>query len=241
MNTPQKMETGFFDAYTKSGISFDGMMPHACKSPLGRPPTENKPWDLELIKPVSSMVKYLTQEQDLKNGYHLADILTCTCFVAGSKEVYQDFEQQRKIILKAEQNSTKEEVIRMIKSDMKNHSTKLTIFSAVENNSYNIKQLAYRSTTIFIIGLAKLHNIEPGSCFEIVQRMRDRKLITDEFSHKLHYAVALACEIRLKTYLKQGYQCDYVECSKEELDKDVINNLIETVGMRSCYDYLEIA
>ena len=61
----------FFDRITTRGISFDGMMPHACKFPLGRTQkTAKKPWKSELIKPVSEMVEYLDYDQDLKNGYH---------------------------------------------------------------------------------------------------------------------------------------------------------------------------
>ena len=77
----------FYDAHTKRGISLDGMMPHACKSPLGRPATKNKPFPMELIKTVSEMANLVTKEEDLKNGYHLADILTNTCFVDGSEEI----------------------------------------------------------------------------------------------------------------------------------------------------------
>ena len=83
----------FFDCYTTRGISFDGMMLHACKFPLGRfQPTANKPFTTELIKPVSEMATYLQFDEDIKNGYHLADILTRTCFVSGSKNVYKQFE-----------------------------------------------------------------------------------------------------------------------------------------------------
>ena len=231
----------FFDANTKRGISFDGMMPHACKSPLGRQPTKNKPWEIELIKPVNLMAKYLTQEQDLKNGYHLADILTNTCFVDGNQDVYQMFEKAVKKVLKEENSSNKQEVIKMIKNDLQNHSTKFSISSTINTDSYNVKQFAYRSTTIFITGIAKLHNIESGSCFELVRKMKKQNLISEEFCQKLQYAVAIACEIRLKTYLKRGYQYDYVESSTAENSSDISTSLVHAVGKQSCYDYLEVA
>ena len=86
----------FYDAFTTRGISFDGMMPHACKFPkfpLGRQEfTKDKRWKTELIKPVSEMLKYQTKEEDLKNGYHLKDILTKVCFVYGDKNIFHNFE-----------------------------------------------------------------------------------------------------------------------------------------------------
>ena len=231
----------FYDAYTKRGISFDGMMPHACKSPLGRQPTDKKPWEIELIKPVSLMAEYLTQEEDLKNGYHLADILTNTCFVEGSQDVYDAFEKAANSVLR-EDNSYTKRVIEMIKDDMQNYSTKLNISATIEKQSYNIKQFAYRSTTIFITGISKMNNIKPGSCFEIVRKMRDRELMSEEFSNKLLYAIALACEIRLKTYLEQGFQYDYDELSVEKAAAhNVALSLIKAVGKRRCCHYLEIA
>ena len=131
---------------------------------LGRPPTKNKPRVIGLIKPVSEMAQYLTPEQDSINGYHLADILSNTCFVAGSEEVYQMFEESKKDILKKTQLHEKQEIINMIKEDMENHSTKLGISLAIDNDRFNVKQLAYRSTTICITGIAKLNGIKPGSC-----------------------------------------------------------------------------
>jgi len=47
----------FFDAKTKKGLSFDGMMPCACKFPLGKEKTKRRPWKTELIKPISEMLK----------------------------------------------------------------------------------------------------------------------------------------------------------------------------------------
>ena len=82
----------FFDKITKRGICFDGMMPHACKFPLGRTQlTKLKPWETELIKPVHEMLKYLNSEESLKNGYHLSTILTKTCHVYGNEKVFEEF------------------------------------------------------------------------------------------------------------------------------------------------------
>ena len=75
-------------------------MVHACKFLLGRTQcTDSKKWTTELIKPVSEMLQYLKSEVDLKNGYHLGDILTKTCFVFGCKRVYNNFEDGRKRVL----------------------------------------------------------------------------------------------------------------------------------------------
>ena len=231
----------FYDAFTTRGISFDGMMPHACKSPLGRQQIlENKPWKTELIKPISEMVRYLDQEEDLKNGYHLADILTSTCRVAGSETLYETFETSVRKKLTDSRNNTKEAITKVIKDDMKTYSTKLSLFATIQNDSYNVKQFVYRSTTIFIAGLAKMHNIKSGSCFDIILRMSEKNLIADAFKQKLQYAVAIACEIRLKTYLNKNCQDDYVAFDVED-DHDIASTLIKIVGKRSCYDYFEIA
>jgi len=82
----------YYDAITPRGISFDGMMPHATKYPLGRQEhTNNKLFTTELIKPVNEMLQYLSSESDLKHGYHLADILTKTCFVFGNEDIHKQF------------------------------------------------------------------------------------------------------------------------------------------------------
>ena len=98
----------FYGDVAPNGISFDGFMPHACKTPLGRQqPTKNKPWKTELIKPVSEMLKCWSSEKDLKNGYHLADILTQTCYVFGDKETFDDFEEGVSSKLEKQQKSNR--------------------------------------------------------------------------------------------------------------------------------------
>ena len=62
----------FYDLETPRGISFDGAMPWASKTPLGRMATENKP-ALELIKTPEDMAELQDEEISLKEGYHLGN------------------------------------------------------------------------------------------------------------------------------------------------------------------------
>ena len=63
----------FYDSETPRGISFDGAMPWASKTPLGRTETKNKP-ALELIKTPKQMAEFQDEEVAVKEGYHLGKL-----------------------------------------------------------------------------------------------------------------------------------------------------------------------
>lgn len=63
----------FYDSGTPRGISFDGAMPWASKTPLGRMATNYKP-ALELIRTPEEMAKFQEEEIALKEGYHLGKV-----------------------------------------------------------------------------------------------------------------------------------------------------------------------
>ena len=236
-----RLNDWFYDAITPRGISFDGMMPHACKFPLGRQNhTKNKQFTTELIKPVSKMLEYLSSEADLKNGYHLADILTKTCYVFGNEDIFNQF-------VKGAQNyrdHVSETVIihnieQQVKEDLNNFSTRFRLTNLTSQTSINIKQLVYRSTTIFISALAKKHNISGNSCFEIVDEMFQKNKITLTTANKLHYAVAIACEMRLRVYAANKSQCDNPNVSMQT-EKN-LQTFLDIVGTASTVNYFQIA
>ena len=212
LNSPN--DDWFFDRITKRGItSFDGMLPHACKFPLGRQQqTENKQWTTELIKPINEMLKYLTTEEDIKNGYHLKDILTKVCYVYGNKTIFKKFQ---KTIFNMLENQDKEEKVKEIKdqiiNDLENFTVSSNIFNLKSSTSINIKALFYRSITLFITALGRIHNIRSLSCFDIIKKLAAKKRINKYAKHKLLFAVALACEVRLNWYMKCKRQNDTIE------------------------------
>ena len=228
----------FYDGITTRGISFDGMMPHASKFPLGRQETEMKPWNAELIQPVSKMLDYLTTENSLKNGYNLSEILTKICYVFGDKAVYKEFEEG---VLQSIQNQDEKEMHREVKlqtmKDLKNFGTKFSLFAEKPTKGFNMKKVIYRSTTIFIMALGRIHRIFASSCFEIIKTLRQRDIISHYAQKKLMYAVALACEIRLKWYMSKKTQKDLFDTDKDSL----LDIMCALVDESSATSYFQIA
>ena len=234
-----KLQNWFYDAITPRGISFDDMMPHACKFPLGRQQlTRDKQFTTELIKPVNEMLEYLTSEEDLKNGYHLADILTKTCFVYGNEEIFKKFESGvQNYLSKKSDNENVNDVKREVEKDLRNFSIRTRLNELKLNDTINIKQLVYRSVTIFIAALARIHNISANSCFDIVDNMKSQSKITQYTADKLQFSIAIACEIRLRVYTKKQSQLD----NAFNLHETGIKNFLDIVGVPSTLNYFQTA
>ena len=230
----------FYDAITKRGVSFDGMMPHACKFPLGRQQhTKNKPFTTELIKPVSEMLEYLSSDADLKNGYHLADILTKTCFVYGNQIIFEQFKNGTQNYLdKRSETDTINDVEKQVRDDLDIFSTRFRLKDLKLQTTINIKQLVYRSTTLFVSALATKHKILGNSSFDLIEQMANNKAITQNAAQKLKYAIAIACEMRLKIYMRNQSQCDNAINLNQD---DGMKMFLDIVGVASTVNYFQIA
>ena len=241
-------EDWFFDAFSKRGISYSGIMPCALKYIQ---PHCCKVSEAELIKPVNEMVRYLGQEENLKNGYHLADILTSTCLVAGDECLYKSFEVCVRNETADAPRKPKLKVIDAMKTEMKTYRKLLKALTSLNSDSDAIKQFVFRSITILTTRLAKMQNMNKGTCFEMVRRMRDHNLVIPKFACKLQYALAVAFEIRMKTCLSKHCQMDsddFTFDQKQNISftdfrdvEDLAADLIKAVGKQSCYDFFEIA
>ena len=240
-NEESTLGNWYFDAYTPGGISFDGMMPHACKFPLGRfEKTRKKTFVTELIKPVSEMLKYLSSEEDLKNGYHLADILTKTCFVFGNEDIFNQFKNGVKKYLDSKSKQARiDKVKQQVSEDLNNFCTRFKLAKLKSFDTINIKKLVYRSSTLFITALATIHNISENSCFDIIQKMADISIISQQTREKLSFAIAIACEIRLRVYMEKKSQCDNA-FDLHKYDKD-ITMFLNIVGAKNTINYFQIA
>ena len=229
----------FFDTF-KSGVSFDGMMVHACKFPLGRiQPTKNKPWTTELIKPVDEMLKYLSDDVNLKNGYHLSDILTETCFVYGNQALHNAFQNGIKCYKSCKtRGELLDEIRNQVKEDLDNFATRTKLVNLKPKGNLNVKQLFYRTSTLFITALGKICETKSSSSFEIINEVAKQHMISKNTKHKLSYAVAIACEIRLNVYMKAQSQRDYIQLHKNS--KTIFDEILTTTDEESIVNYFQI-
>ena len=225
----------YYDTITPRGISFDGFMQHACKFPLGRTQhTKLKPFKTELIKPVSKMLEYLSSEADLKNGYHLADILTKTCFVFGNISIFEKFAKGvQNHFNKQSKTERIRDIQQQVKNDMDKFSTRFCLSKLNLQSKINVKQFVYRSTTIFISALARLYNISATSSFDIIDNMEQNNKISQSIATKLQYAVAIASEVRLRVYIKMKGQNDAIDLNEIE----GMEGFLKIVGVTTIINY----
>ena len=236
-NKSSNLGDWFYDDFTTRGISFDGMMVHACKFPLGRQETtKDKPWKTELIKPVNEMLNYLGSEENLKNGYRLSDVLTKTCFVYKNKDIFDEFQQgvQQKLERDLEDGTAHENIKNELSEDLAKFAIRSSISKLKKEDKLNVKRVIYRSSTLFVSALGKLNKICACSSFDIIEELGNRNIISKYAEHMLMYAIALACEIRLKWYFKNKKQCDEI---KENAAREILN----MIGKTSTIKYFQIA
>ena len=231
----------FYDGITTRGICFDGMMPHACKFPLGQKilSDETKQYKTELIKPVNEMLKYLASQKDLKNGYHLKDILTKVCYVGGDKTIFDNFQTKVfELLDNQSQDEKNTEIKKILIENLDNFATRSN-FLKHKSKAFNIKKDFYRSTTIFISALGQVENIHASSCFDIIEALAEKKIINNKLKSKLMYAVAIACELRLTRYMKQKRQDDIIKSIKSY--QDAVQNLLKNIKVTDLMSYFQIA
>ncbi|CAK8686490.1 unnamed protein product [Clavelina lepadiformis] len=242
-NSTNPEHNWFYDFYTMRGVSFDGLLVHACKFPLGRTEkTKKKPWTTELIKPVSEMLQYLDSEIALRNGYHLNEVLKETCFVFGDRKLYDDFERGRFKVQNTDFVLHEFQRTKQLEEDLDNFSMD-KLNNLFDASSCNIKRVVYRSVSLFISALGHLYSIKFSSSFNVVRLLQKENRINGETASGLLFALAVACEVRLKVYMAKGRQDDCLDKGETFRDwvSDIRMQVIKIVSERSMVECINVA
>ena len=223
----------FYDKVTRQGISFDGMMPHACHFPLGKTKqTDDLPWTAELIQPINEMVKYLAVK-DIKQGYKLGDLLTKTCFVGGDEDIYLQFSEKVKSTIRRNLGEQMANVRKQLTEDFEKFHAYQNLSMFRFNKSINIKREIYRGITLFLSALGRLQGFDSNSSFEIIQELQRKKLISNYVAQRLFHSVAVVCHVRLSYYMDNDRQQDDIHDESEIWGKQKLQELTKIVSFYS--------
>ena len=243
LNNPHdKTKNWFYDEYTPCGICPDGFAPPASKNPLGRQtPTSKKPWTTELIKTVTDMAKYLESDEALKNGYHLADILMCSCFVFGEKKVFLRFSSlvsDRKGPIIFSNFSQLLMYVEQLTDDLLLHNFFLSNTTHPNPEEMDLKRVFYRGCTLFVVALGRWFGTDSSSCLQILDELLKNGFLLKEDCHKLKFTVAVCCEVRLRFYLQSNSQSDRIFQTNFLPQQPEAKYLADVVGESSLLDAL---
>ena len=214
----------FYDDGRK-GFSFDGVMPWASKTPKGRDKTLNKPWIQSLIKTPKDMAGLLTETSILKEGYHLADVLSGCSLIYGDCSLLENYRDLMRNLPETINNCNsaevrfetyhtdpmpwKERILQELVEIQKKYHNFLADYIRRPGESYAIKTNIYRFPSLVIQYLGRYFDIHCSSSWETIDTLVSKEILPPEGAHNLRTVLGIAAELRLRTYLSNQCQREY--------------------------------
>lgn len=197
----------FYDDLTTRGFSFDGLMPHACKYPIGRSNLYDKEGRLiqkgfELIGTPEQLVNLQT-EKGFEENLHLASTLTNTLYIEGDEKLASRYKRLLDSYLHLAQSHQipgQERSIALLKKDVERYRPLQDNFIQ-QGKLYIVKKEIFRLPTALIESLGLYYGFTGQSNWETLQKLKENSIITETALKNLQIAWGIAAEIRLRTYL----------------------------------------
>jgi tetratricopeptide (TPR) repeat protein len=226
----------FFDDKTARGVSFDGFLPQACKTPLGNMPLGNMPLgntpEFELIHTPEKMADFQNNDWYRKN-WKLGDTLLTFSPLQPDKHILVDAyrkEMAKILSFPCDSEYCKHDAscgagptrrscrgLSTLRKDLSRYGDLMTGNNDLDDGKiYDVKKEIYRLTDRAFAAMAKCYEIDASGTFAILDELRRKEIISSEARHNLASASAIAIKLRLSTYLEAKKQGEHLMPSSNE-------------------------
>ncbi|CAH1231151.1 KLC1 [Branchiostoma lanceolatum] len=193
----EEEDNWLYDWKTPRGFAFDGAMPSASKTPLGREAVDGKP-AVELIMTPTEMASLQERQAfaDEDNVNHLSDILSTVTWVEGDKSLVEDYQER----LDLDPSYLVKKALITLFDDASKYQEDI-VSASKPGFQYDVKKEIYRFPTLTVSSLGICFESKRNTPREVIDALRDKELISETGAHNLSVAISIATLLRLQTYL----------------------------------------
>ena len=197
----------FYDDMIPKGFSFDGMMPWACKTPLGRKTWRGQP-PQEFVMSINEMLELQdVSPSSSKESLQTANVFSSVCHLFGDEELTTTYQKKLSAILTdTERMKTfQHQVLTVLQSLLEpcqNDRLDLRGFGIQQD----VKREVYRLISLLVEQISKFFGLFGQSPWQSIKEMCERKILTVDGARNLLTALSITAELRLQCYQRHGMQ-----------------------------------